>query len=252
MKRFLVFSFLSIFLWSGCHQSTRNFEAILPSPGFDIHLYFNLFNGHPYYMLYHYDQKVLEWSALGFIPEDGTPLNEQLVMTGRVTRHLEPDGEEALPEYVGQQKYNSLYINLESTLQPDQGYAMEFRVFRGGMAFRYHFPSASLKEQVAGYEHSEFIFSQTDPVGESSTLHDSLGGLQASFPLPFELVNSNGYHMTILGEPSDTSHLRLKASLETPFKLVTQVDDEAGHVATENALTGPWRVILISKTESNE
>lgn len=252
MKRLLVLSLLSVLLWSGCKHTASDFEAILPSPAFDIHLYFNLFNGHPYYMVYHYDQKVFEWSALGFLPDSGVSLNSQLELVERVrTDQKRAAQEEADNGYFAHKKFNSLSVRLQSVLQPQQAYTIEFRTFKGGAAYRYHFPNADLKKEVEQFERSEFVLDTNTLAWKAFPRQDSTEHEQVTFPLPFDL-HANGYRLSILSDDTTAHGLRLKTSLTEPFRLVSQPGNNQNTERSANPLKTAWRIILISKDGANE
>lgn len=248
MKRFLIFLLSGFILWTGCTRQPENYQAILPSPEFDIHLYFNLFNGHPYYMVYHYDQKIFDWSALGFTPDHGALFNEKMSLVdnhSNISASIEGKGQGE--NYFSNRQFNALTIHLQSAEDKSVDYFLDFRTFKGGMAFRYRFENDELMTRLLKFESSGFVLD-----GPNQHQHgDSSVNASTIMKLPLELMSDQNYRISILESDVVPGTMYLeKLDGNEPAYISKIVTDQSAEPWDQ--LATPWRIILISKNELNE
>ena len=252
-RRFLVFFSLLLTL-TACHRQKDSYEAVLPSPDFNVHLYFNLFNGNPYYMVYHGQEKLLAWSILGFRMEGGPDLTTGMVLDDRSHPAPTEDGSKGEPFFEGL-KYNSLSVRLTAGRKEGMAYTIDLRCFNPGIAFRYRFDSAAAREALALHEATEFTF-DTVPGGlRVAGRPDTLAGrVPEEFILPVDLAFGRGEQVTIL-----------ETDAATPSSLMWMADpanrrhfrlDARGGNGNEGLNGGPpatpWRILVINKTNPDE
>lgn len=248
MRQFFIFLLVGAFLLTGCKRNNDNYEAILPSPEFDIHLYFTLFNGYPYYRIYHYNKEVFEWSAMGFKPNyegiDSSKYKMYKLDTEYVVgRKVESNAD----QFFQNRKFNSLVIPLESNKIPELAYTIEIRAFTGGVAYRYVIDSE--KELFPYPEYSEFVFSEDEQNWKMNADRDSLGMVMEAKVNHAEFISDLSQKVQIFQAGDE---------IETPLRLMPKEEEEMSFriyddksMSFENNKT-PWRIILISKIESNE
>ena len=202
MKHQLAYFLTILFLVAACGRKKDNYEATLPSPDFDIHLYFSLFKGNPYYMVYHGKEKVLAWSALGFYAEGGREMKGGMVLADEFGGDDADSKQEKEPTaFFSDLKYNSLTVPLRSKTSADMAFAIEFRTFNTGIAYRYRFESTASLQRLAVREASEFNFDTalgawTINENTHTTLQNPGGGIMVPAILSF----AGGKLVTIMAE----------------------------------------------------
>lgn len=230
-----------------------NHQAILPSPGFNIHVYFHLFRGNPYYLAYYKKRKILEWSLMGFNPAGVPSYSESMIYDDDTEKFTIPSPG-IQPAFFNDLKFNELSVFLRSGIKPESGYIIDFRAFDDGFAFRYRFYSRDETEELMPHESSEFNFNGSGGNWDPISQPDSLYLTEDVYSLPVDLASDD--HMAVrifetTGE--DGSSLKLKQDKQNASAF-SVFFDEGGSVAadyfTEQAT--PWRVILISNKTSYE
>ena len=171
-----------ILLISACNSNKSNHKAVVPSPGFDVHLYFNLFNGTPFYLVYFEDAKIMDWSRLGFDPAG----DQKMVFAGGngLAANGLQNGDEGGGFFQGL-KYNERVVQLSSEGAPDLMYTIDFRAFKGGVAFRYRFDSIETGKELMAHELTELNFSNSGAKWEVQAA--GVTAQSDAFPLPVEL-----------------------------------------------------------------
>jgi len=255
MKRFLIFPFLGFLLWAGCNKSNDNYQAILPSPDFDIHLYFNLFNGHPYYLVYWYDQKIFDWSALGFKLASGSYLNEHMIWVENPEDEKSPKEElDSSSNFFSDIKYNSLSVHLISEHVKEIGYIIDFRTFKDGLAFRYRFNSIADKNALAASESSEFDFDIRNQGWKINPELETPYAMESVLDLPMEFISDQQFSVRIF-EIGDEKYpaMKLKQNDVRIPTYTTDIDNnKQSNEVQDDVLSTPWRILLISKKKSDE
>lgn len=252
MRRYFVFLLFSIFLWMSCGRDQDDQVKVLPSPTFDIHLYFNLFKGNPYYMVYVHNDIVVNWSSLGFNPSMGTKFNENMI-------EVDPDAsadswaenEDSSNEFFTDVRFNTLAVQLVSTVDSTVNYTIEFRSFTGGIAFRYRFEQPGDRARLMPWEASEINFSDPGRIVQESRLSDSTEVSPFIFDLPLELITDKSHHIQIMEDPlPEFPGMKLKQDTTQELRFTTFIKNDVRD--GEAKLSTPWRIVLLTKTETNE
>lgn len=246
MRRKVEFYLLGVLILFSCSQQKDQHKAILPSPDFDIHLYFNLYDGYPYYMVYHYNQKVVEWSLLGFSPEQGPAFNENMQIESQITNkiELEYNGRANEEFWIGK-LFNSISFELISAEIPGISYFIDFRAYDGGVAYRYRFPERDIMETIGVFESSEFNLNQAGMQWDIETRQGMGDSTDQSLILPMSILSQNSYKV-IVAETSDHDHAQLiQADKKIPSFIIKT--DPNGSGLDFSSLVTPWRVLIISK-----
>ncbi|MCD4735249.1 MAG: glycoside hydrolase family 97 protein [Bacteroidales bacterium] len=149
MRKILVVMLLSLtgILFSCKNSSEKMFT--LPSPDLKIHLYFTVEDGEPYYQVYHRNELVVEWSALGFVFEGNDTLKYNLSIedteTGTYSERWKPAWGQ-FSHYKNQ--YNFFKVILKEDNGSERKFGIEFRAFNDGIAFRYNFTESGFPDSV--------------------------------------------------------------------------------------------------------
>lgn len=251
MNRIFIFLFVSLFILAGCNRYSENHQAVLPSPGFDVHVYFNLFNGNPYYMVYYEGQKIIKWSLIGFSDGAGISAKDKMLLAGDIGEAGSAMGNPGETDSLfNQLKFNIRKIRLVSALDHEADYTIEFRAFEGGLAFRYCFDSPEDKSVFVAHEATQIKFDDAENIWQVNALADSLGASADQFPVPVEVV-SDHHHSVLISEANGYgSPMILLPTEENPYHF--NIRDEKIGTDQQNGLTTPWRVILISNNVSHE
>lgn len=142
MKKSLLFFFsLPLILFYSCGGPGSGDQISIPSPDLGIHIYFTLENGKPFYMVYHKDDIVVNWSPLGFVFRNNDTISDYLVITGTESGAF---SEEWTPVW-GQtalclNQYNEYTVHLKERSGNKRNFSVVFRAFNDGIAFRYIYP----------------------------------------------------------------------------------------------------------------
>ena len=238
-----------VVLNSACDSDKSNHKAVVPSPGFDVHLYFNLFNGTPFYLVYYEDAKIMNWSRLGFEPAGG---QEMVFESGNGSAAIGLENGDGGGEFFEGLKFNERTVHLSSKEAPENGYSIDFRAFDGGVAFRYTFDTKEAAKELMVHEMTEFSFYDSDTRWEVQAADDTVQS--DAYPLPVELEADIGLSIRLLEEPiTRPSMLQFRAPGEsnTDFILLhSHMDSEESNNGWP--LVTPWKILLISKSNDNE
>lgn len=251
VRRIFFYIFLVIGL-TACNRDSENYQAILPSPDFDIHLYFELYRGYPYYMAYFEDQRIFDWSVMGF------NLNEE-VSLDREMQRLDPDEVlnpvEVMPDtmdFFSDRSYNSLIVYLASANNRAAGYTIEFRTFKNGFAFRYHlFPELN-PESVFSKEITEFALTQR----KQFSLADKSDGTSAiavnEYDLPVRFLSNQKEDIEISELNGEHPYrMQLIQKKEKPNVFLTSVKrSESVEAYPNDSHSTPWRIVWVIKSDS--
>lgn len=122
-----------------CSGPKSNFEAVVPSPDANIHLYFNLNQSEAYYLVYYQKTILIDWSRLGLKSDGGRSLYDNLKVAGSESGST-INSDKIWDVYPGfRNTYNQIRIQLKADAGPDHDYFIVFRAFDNGIAFRYEF-----------------------------------------------------------------------------------------------------------------
>ena len=251
MNRNFIFLFVSLLFLAGCNRYSENHQAVLPSPGFDVHVYFNLFNGNPYYMVYYEGRKIIKWSLIGFSNGAGTPVKDKMMLARDIGEAGSATGNPGETDSLfNKLKFNIRKIRLVSALDREAGYTIELRAFEGGLAFRYCFDSQEDKSAFVAHEATQIKFDDAENSWQVNARADSLGASADQFSVPVEVVSDDQLSVMISEANGYGSQMVMLPSEENPFHF--SIRDEKIGTDQENGLVTPWRVILISNNVSHD
>ena len=255
MIRFSILSILLVLFFSSCRNSNNNFEKILPSPDSKKHLYFNLNNGEPYYLLYFENHILIDWSMLGFVIDDTIKFNEGLLVDNVVTRTSTQREDDLFPDIgTGFSVFNEMTIYLEKAGCSDIQLSVILRIYDNAVAFKYKFNH--LLEERKAKEITELdlynnFFNKT--VINSTNLNE------ISFSeLPLEDIDTINIPASFSSEELFKIEYMESAYGEYPvMKLVKRAadkaefrmeysSDEIQDVRINNNFETPWRIIYIT------
>ncbi|MBN1338883.1 MAG: glycoside hydrolase family 97 protein [Bacteroidales bacterium] len=259
MKKSLVFLLLlaAVFMFS-CKRSGSGFQVAIPSPDLTIHIYFALEKGKPFYMVYHKDEIVLDWSPLGYVFAGGDTLSRDLVIAGTESG---AHREEWKPVW-GQtalclNEYNEYKIHLREKSGLKRKFSICFRAFNDGFGFRYIFPeqesadSVFITSELTGFNMAgngtawwipgdfdsyEHLF-RTTAISEIDS---------ANTPLTLKLAE-NRYISIHEADLSNYPGMTIKRTGETKFSASLVPWPDGIKVKTEAPFVSPWRTVQIAE-----
>lgn len=251
MRKVIILFLSGIFIWAGCTKHTDNYEAVLPSPDSGIRLYFNLFKGNPYYLVFRGRERILNWSLLGFTPPGGPSLAENMLFDGREEESVSSGA--TMKDFFKDIKYNSLSVRLASGLDPDNGYTIDFRAFEEGFAFRYRFDQSLEKSKLEAFEYSEMSLNDQDrtwrPLPAPDIAEDSLnpGNGNAGFESDSSLV----IHVRELKEGNLLDPHIVEGTTPSSYVIGNGGIVGGDHDSDGNTAT-PWRIVIFTNTNKDE
>lgn len=255
---FLASAFLS------CKQEWN--ELTINSPDFKLQLIFDLKEGKPVYSVTRNGKPLLHESPLGFKLLNVPALDSGFILLDEEINSYNETWEQPWGEVKTiENRYNELKIYLQEKEGLQRKINIIFRLFNGGLGFRYEFPEQeSLNQFQITEEKTRFVLSANDtawwipaymperyeyiyrstPIGEMDTVHT-----------PLTVKTSNGlflsFHEAALYDfpsytlyPADTNTLVLdlvpwkngiKAYVETPFLTpwrTVQIAEQPGDLVT--------------------
>ncbi len=249
----------SIPLFFACTNTKDNYKAFLPSPDTKVHIYFNLNNGEPYYMVYYRDETVLDWSPLGFIFKGNDSLVRNFVVTNTKTSSVNETWKPVWGQFSSYtNNYNQLTVSLQEKNNLHRKFDIVFRSYNDGIAFRYEFPEQeNLKDveiqseetafrlstdgtafwEVADYDSYEHLYNTT-PVGSIDS---------ANMPVTIEM--KNGVYVSIHeANLTDYAGMTLVRDKEEQLKLNCDLVPwpDGIKVKTKTPFITPWRTVQIA------
>jgi hypothetical protein len=162
---------------------------------------------------------------------------------------------EGLDAFFHGTRYNALTVTLASVQDSAVSYAIDFRAFNTGIAFRYRFPSPSAMKALAVHEVSEFDFDGGLGGWNAAVQGDSLADAgPEGFLVPVELTFGEGIRITLSEEPGRGQEaIRVVPGPEHEHLLtVSPAAGQAGEQIRTDPPVTPWRILVIHKTKVNE
>ena len=265
MRFFKVFTLLSFtIVLFNCREEWN--EIAINSPDFKLQLIFYLDEGKPVYSLNHNGKPVILPSPMGFDLNNHSPFDSSFVLLDKKISSFSETWEQPWGEVrTIENKYQELVIYLQKKEGSERKMNIRFRLYNGGLGFRYEFPEQEFLDQfeitdektcfilpandsawwIPAYkpERYEYLYRKT-PVSEIDTAHTPLtvktrNGLFLSFH-EAALYDYPAYTLY----PADSNVLALdlvpwkdgiKAYVETPFATpwrTVQVGEQPGNLVT--------------------
>lgn len=249
-------SILLVLFFSSCHNSKSNFETILPSPDSKKHLYFNLNDGEPYYLLYYEDQILVDWSMLGFIIDDTIKFGEGLQVEDAIYRTSTHTEEDLFPDSVEDlDTFNEMTIFLDKANCPNIKLFITLRLYNNAIAFKYIFNQLGAEKKVTEITELDLYENYFKEVNIRDTIPNELYSSELSIGevdtlnLPAVFISEKDFKIDYL-ESIVQDYPSMKLVRRNPDKAEFQMkyaDDNIQKVSIEEGFETPWRIIYISK-----
>jgi alpha-glucosidase len=257
------FAFLLLILipvFHSCQQSKKSMELVLPSPDSKVHLYFNLNNGEPYYLVYFNKDIIIDWSLMGFIVVERVNLTEGLGIKKTESKSIhsvEAKGVNNSSQF--SENYNELSIFLQKENDPTKQFIILFRAYNNGIAFTYLFPENEEPGTVSLVsEETQFDLYGTNSNWKPILENDSLGKISQTAEnfnneiseLPTAFISSNKIRVTfseILAKGCEPAKLQRRTVDKPEYKVRFRNDISTNGIELERSLYSSWRLILIQK-----
>ncbi len=256
MFRASLFSTVLILLFSSCQNSYNNFETILPSPDSKKHLYFNLNEGEPYYLLYFEDHILVDWSKLGFLIDDTIKLNEGLLKKNIETRTSSFSEEYALPKGIELDlaTFNEMTITLDKQDYPGIQVSLVMRIYDNAVVFKYNLNFKGGNRTVQEITELDFyknLFREVEiekiTINEISKIELPIEEVDTLF-LPTTFISNESYKLEYL-ESVSPDYPKMKLLKRTPDKAEFQMkyaDDSVEKINVKTGFETPWRIVYIT------
>lgn len=255
MIRVSILSILLVLFFSSCRNSNKNFEKILPSPDSKKHLYFNLNNGEPYYLLYFENHILIDWSMLGFVIDDTIKFNEGLLVDNVVSRTSTQREEDLFPDAgTGLSVFNEMTIYLDKEGCSDIQLSVILRIYDNAVAFKYifnHLPGERKAKEITELDLHNNIFNKA--LISNTDLNEA-----SFFELPLEDIDTLGFPATFISEEAfeleymesiSNKYPSMELIRRTPdraeFKMIYS-NDKIQNVQINKNFETPWRIIYIT------
>lgn len=247
MIRNLLLCFVFILLLSSCRESDSNFETIVPSPDAKTHLYFNLNNGEPYYLIYINNNILVDWSMMGFIVDDTINFYEGLVVKSKETYTGQEKIENVLSDYNDQLgRYNEISIHLGKGNTNDIHMSVVFRVYDNKVAYKYFLNGLTAKGSVKEITELDLyrgVFHKVILQDFSQTKLFDIDSVKL-LNLPATFISDEGFKLVYLQSVAEGGS-RVKLNKRVPEKSEYLLEQEKIQTDASN-YESLWRIIYIS------
>ena len=261
MIRVLLLSMLLVLFFSSCRNSNSNFETILPSPDSKKHLYFNLNDGEPYYLLYYKNQILIDWSMLGFIVDDTINFNEGLLFDNVVSRTSVHSDSDLFPEIEANlETFNEMTVYLNKVDLKDIQLSIVLRIYNNAVAFKYifnHLKKNRLAKEMTELDLYNNFFKKVEI---RHTMQNEIGISELpvedidTLIMPATFVSKDTFKIDYL-ESLSQDYPRMKLVRRTSDKAEFQMRYTDGYVQNIKIKSGfetPWRIIFITNNLNNQ
>lgn len=255
MIRVSILSILLVLFFTSCRNSNNNFETILPSPDSKKHLYFNLNDGEPYFLLYYEKHILVDWSRLGFVVDDSINLSDGLVFDNIVTRTSTQSEDDLFPVTDdGFSVFNEMIVYLAKPGNTHIQISVVLRIYDNAVAFKYifnHLPGERKAKEITELDLHNNIFNKA--LISNTDLNEA-----SFFELPLEDIDTLGFPATFISEEAfeleymesiSNKYPSMELIRRTPdraeFKMIYS-DDKIQNVQINKNFETPWRIIYIT------
>lgn len=232
MIRDLLLSIVLALVLTSCNKPVSSYETILPSPDLKTHLYFNLNEGEPYYLVYYENNILIDWSLLGFTIDDTINFYEGLLVNNVESRSASQGNEDSFPDIDLQlNTFNEITVHLSKTSCPDIQLSIVLRVYNNAAAFKYIFNQINDNRRVKE-------ITELDLYNTVEIKNDTIS-------IPYAFVSSEGYKIEYLQSvvqdyPSMKLATRTRGGDE--YRMIFASDDQQA-VSVSSGFETPWRII---------
>jgi len=248
-----------LILLQSCQGLKNNVELVLPSPDSKLHLYFNLNNGEPYYLVYYGDKIIIDWSLIGLTLQNQIDLTEGLKVCNTDSGSKTSNNEIKLKGgFELGEDYNELKVCLEKTIPSPEHLIIEFRAYKKGIAFRLILQddnigaSATIHSEKTQFDlygkgtNWTFVKEAGNFIADSMT-YDQQGD---SLKLPVSFSSSDGMMVTLTepDPPGDSETMLIKRDSGSQFFSIMNGEPINSVSPIGNNRSGiTWRVIIINQ-----
>lgn len=247
MKGFSCFLILCLFLIVGCNSKKNTYQVVIPSPDFKIQMYFSLYNGKPFYLVYYDNQKLIDWSQLGFINESGQEYNQDLKFIEEENDNTKIQYDDELEVIFGNSGFNSLKAKLQSGVSGEILYSIHFRVYNSGIVFRYQMDKSLPKQNVINWvEGTEFDLASENINWTISTDDETFENPEPGLPL---VVDSDiGIQITVDEIISmEYPQINFVKRNDSGNEYISSFLEDTKSVKLKAGEKSSWRIISFSK-----
>jgi len=249
MKRVLYF-FLVCLILIACSRTKNQFETILPSPNSKIHIYFNLNDGEPYYLIYYKNSIIVDWSLLEFKFNDNFSTGNalELIEKKNSSRNIEMLDWKIFPAF--SQNYNEVKFRLQGMGSEPREFFVTFRAFDSGVAFRYEFSENgfSNNSDLVDETQLDLIASGADWKISNNTNYSI--DIKDTLNIPTYFILGDVLNVSIHEQNRTQASGRVLIRREPgklEFKFGTIKQDSNFLIKTNTGAVTPWKIIQISK-----
>lgn len=248
-------SIILILFISSCKNPTSSFERILPSPDAKKHLYFNLNNGEPYYLLYYENHILIDWSMLGFVFDETIKLNEGLLVENVETRTSRQNAEDNFPEIESNlDVYNEMTIFLSKEDNTDLQLSIVLRIYNNAVAFKYEFNFSGGKRNIIETTELDLYNNFFQKVVVKDSIHEDL----AISEIPVEEVDTLSLPATFISkeflridylESFSSDYPSMQLVRRTPSQSEFQMrytNSNSLEIEVNSGFETPWRIIYVT------
>lgn len=163
MVRNLLFILIIASLGFACSNSTSHYKTVIPSPNARVHIYFELNNGEPYYLVYYKNEILINWSALGLITDSDSLTHGLYLKETKTEVSSWPINQEPGAMFDMDEQYNDMLLVFAKDSNPDIEIKIQLRAYNNGFAFRYIiFPENFEKNTKLLEDASSFRINQSE------------------------------------------------------------------------------------------
>lgn len=256
LKKTLIWLPILFGVFYSCSNPKTSTQLVLPSPDSKTHIYFNLNNGEPYYLVYHKGKKIVDWSLLGLELQKKCDFSNDLTLikTSSVSYNsgetLELEG-----GYSMIQDYNEVILFLLKSSIPEFSIQIVLKTYNNGIGIMYILTGPSDESSAILYEDKTQInFADTDeflPIQENV---DSLGQFnqaiqKGDIKIPVGLKSTEGMEVIITEELSSMpggSVLEKQSASKNGYQFKPGGSEFFTLNRTREGLVSPLRTIIFN------
>jgi alpha-glucosidase len=239
MLRNLLFILIIALFSFACSKNNSNYKAVIPSPNAKLHIYFELNNGEPYYMVYFQNEVVVNWSSIGLITNTDS-LTHNLSLINTRTGISSEEIDQGLSAFFDEEPdYNDMLFTLTKTGEQEKNIEILFRAYNDGIAFRYINTTGNNVENRTLLEEASSIRIPQSHLHLTDTLY-----------CPSQISMTNGITIEFLSQimRSYPEGIYILDSKD-PLKYNLIFENKNDEIRMDEQFLSPWRVLRFSIIE---
>ena len=203
----LIILLIAVGFFYSCKSPTTSTQLVLPSPDSQTHIYFNLNDGEPYYLVYHKGKMIINWSLLGLKLKNQIDFSEGLTLINTESASTNTaDLLNLAGGYSVIQQYNEIIIYLRKSQMPEDTLQVVLKAYNNGIGINYSLSGTSGETSKILFEdRTQINFAGVNDSWTISEKADSLELLdqsseQESFKFPVGFISKEGIELIITEE----------------------------------------------------